>query len=199
MIATAPHGADELVYPGTCRAGMPAGREARSLRIRASEDWLSFDDGIMGRYAQRLTDACGDFVIKRADGLFAYHLATVVDDAEAGVNQVVRGSDLISSTPRQIYLQQQLGLESPAYFHLPLVTDISGAKLSKRDCAVSLKAGKELSNDAAALLLAALAFLGQDVSSYDSSSPPHEILNYAARIFDPKKVPTPAAPFRRVQ
>mgnify|MGYP001309564520 CR=1 FL=1 len=196
MIATAPHGADELVYPGTCRTGIHAAREARSVRVRVADEELSFDDGIMGRVSQKLTEACGDFVIRRADGLFAYHLATVVDDAAAGVNQVVRGSDLISSTPRQIYLQQLLGLACPAYFHLPLVTDRSGMKLSKRDCPISLKSGEKLMNDAVALLLAALKFLGQDISRYDSSSSPRDILTSAARIFEPRKIPVSPAPFR---
>jgi len=196
MIATAPHGADELVYPGTCRAGIHQGREARSLRVKVPDGELSFDDGIMGRLSQNLTEACGDFVIRRADGLFAYHLATVVDDAEVGVNQVVRGSDLITSTPRQIYLQQLLGFDSPAYFHLPLVTDRSGAKLSKRDCLISLKSGEKLMKDAATLLLDGLKFLGQDVSCHDSSSSPQVILTCAARIFDPWKITVSPAPFR---
>jgi len=198
-VATAPHGADELVYPGTCRAGIHAGREPRSLRVKVAATALSFDDGIMGKVSQQLTEACGDFVIRRADGLFAYHLATVVDDAATGVNQVVRGSDLISSTPRQMYLQQLLGISVPAYFHLPLVTGPSGAKLSKRDCPVSLKAGNMLAAGAATLLLAALRFLGQDVSRYDSSFPPQEILTHAAQLFEPKRIPTAAAPFWREQ
>jgi len=197
-IATAPHGADELVYPGTCRAGIKEGRESRSLRVRVPDAELFFDDGVMGRFTQKLTAACGDFVVRRADGLFAYHLATVVDDADAGVNQVVRGVDLISSTPRQIYLQQLLGVAPPAYMHLPLVTDPSGAKLSKRDCAVSLQAGRKQLDDAAALLLGALEFLGQDTSCFDSKSLPHEILTSAARIFAPEKIPICPAPFRRV-
>lgn len=197
-VATAPHGADELVYPGTCRAGMKAGRVARSLRVRVPDGEIAFDDGIMGRYAQTLTAACGDFVVRRADGLFAYHLATVVDDAAAGVNQVVRGADLIASTPRQIYLQRLLGLAPPAYYHLPLVTDPSGAKLSKRDSAVSLSSGNGLRADATPFLLGALAFLGQDVSLYESSAPPKEILAAATRFFTPEKIPTAAAPFRRV-
>jgi len=197
MIATAPHGADELVYPGTCRAGIHEGRAARSLRVRVSAEELSFDDGIMGRVSQQLTKACGDFVIRRADGLFAYHLATVVDDAAAGVNQVVRGADLIASTPRQIYLQQLLGIASPAYFHLPLVTDPSGAKLSKRDSAVSVNSGRDLQHEGGALLLEALVFLGQDVSSFDPDSSPGEILGNAVKVFDSKLIPAASAPFDR--
>jgi glutamyl-Q tRNA(Asp) synthetase len=196
-IATAPHGADELVYPGTCRAGIQAGKVARSLRVRVSGEELSFDDGIMGSFSQQLTESCGDFVIRRADGLFAYHLATVVDDAAAGVTQVVRGSDLITSTPRQIYLQQLLGLTPPAYFHLPLVTGPSGAKLSKRDCAVSVNSGRDLQHEGGALLLEALVFLGQDVSSLDPDSSSCEILDNAVKIFNSTLIPAVAAPFDR--
>ena len=109
-IATAPHDSgDELVYPGTCRGGLAHGKEARSLRIRVPEEEISFLDGIAGPFRQILAEVCGDFVIRRADGLFAYHLATVVDDDAAGVTQVVRGADLLASTPRQIYLQRLLG------------------------------------------------------------------------------------------
>lgn len=197
-LATAPHGAEELVYPGICRDGIKEGRAPRSLRVRVPDEELSFRDGVMGRFAQNLTEACGDFVVRRADGLFAYHLATVVDDAAAGVNQVVRGADLIASTPRQIYLQRLLQLDSPAYCHLPLVTDPSGAKLSKRDAAVSLHSGRDLVKEGGALLLEALHFLGQDVASFDRTAPPREILNSAVRAFLPERIPTSAAPLRRV-
>lgn len=194
-IATAPHGAEELVYPGLCRAGLAEGREARSLRVMVPDGEISFEDGLVGSYSQNLATACGDFVVRRADGLFAYHLATVVDDVEAGVNQVVRGADLLSSTPRQIFLQHLLGLEQPVYFHLPLVTDPSGAKLSKRDSAVSVASGRDLLHEGGALLLEALSFLGQDISCFDGGSSPREILEHAARIFDPQRIPLSSAPF----
>lgn len=197
-IATAPHGAEELVYPGSCRAGILAGREARSLRVKVSAEEISFLDGVVGRAGQKLSGACGDFVIRRADGLFAYHLATVVDDAAAGVNQVVRGADLLSSTPRQIFLQRLLAADQPQYCHLPLVTDPWGAKLSKRDSAVSLQSGRDLLREGGILLLEALVFLGQEISSIDPKSPPAEILAYAVRTFAPTMISTFAAPFRRV-
>lgn len=197
-IATAPHGAEELVYPGICRDGIPAGKEARSLRLRVTDEELSFTDAVMGRFSQKLTEACGDFVIRRADGLFAYHLATVVDDAAAGINQVVRGADLLASTPRQIYLQRLLDVAQPAYCHLPLVVDPSGAKLSKRDAALSLQSGRDLLREGGALLLDALHFLGQDVSVFDRTSPPGEILHAAVRVFSPERIPASAAPFARV-
>jgi glutamyl-Q tRNA(Asp) synthetase len=115
--ASAPLG-EEPRYPGTCRDGLPPGRAARSLRFRSPGG--------------------DDFIVRRADGLFAYQLAVVVDDAEQGVTQVVRGADLLSSTPRQIALQQALGYPTPEYAHLPLVLNPDGTKLGKRDGALPL-------------------------------------------------------------
>lgn len=197
-VATAPHGSDELVYPGTCRAGLDAGREARSLRVRVTDEQISFEDGVMGGYSQKLTEVCGDFVIRRADGLFAYHLATVVDDFSAGVNQVVRGADLICSTPRQIFLQTLLAMAHPAYDHLPLVTGPSGSKLSKRDSAVSIASGRKLAREGAGLLREALVFLGQDVSCMDSSASPGEILSLAASNFNPAVIPIINSSFQEI-
>lgn len=195
-IATAPHGtADELAYPGTCRSGLPPGRPPRSIRVRVPDGEISFIDGISGPFAQRLPEVCGDFVVKRADGLFAYHLATVVDDGFMGVNQVVRGADLLASTPRQIHLQRLLGLPEPAYFHLPLVTGPTGGKLSKRDAAVSLAAGRDLKKDGGALLLSALEFLGQPSTGLPATAPPREILAAAVAGFDRHLVPAADGPF----
>lgn len=199
-IATAPHGiADELVYPGTCRQGIRENRAARSVRVRVPDREISFVDGIFGRVSQRLPEVCGDFVIKRADGLFAYHLATVVDDAGSGVNQVVRGADLLLSTPRQIFLQTLLGFARPSYFHLPLVIDPSGAKLSKRDNAVSLAGGgNDLLKEPGMLMLQALAFLGQDVYCMDQQAPPAEILAESLQRFRPEAIPSNSGSIRRV-
>lgn len=195
-IASAPHGSsDELAYPGICRSGLAAGRSPRALRIRVPDFEIGFVDGILGDYRQRLPTVCGDFVVKRADGLFAYHLATVVDDAAAGVNQVVRGADLLFSTPRQIYLQEQLGCDRPAYWHLPLVTAPDGSKLSKRDSAVSLAAGRDLHRDGGALLLAALQFLGQPLVGMTRAMPPREILAVAVHQFAPGRIPAGSAHF----
>lgn len=132
--ASAPAASDptELVYPGTCRAGLPPGRIARSVRFRASGT-IAFDDLIAGPVEEDLAKSTGDFVIKRADGVFAYQLAVVVDDEAQGVTQVVRGADLLASTARQIALQRALGYRTPAYAHVPLVVDENGAKVSKRD------------------------------------------------------------------
>ena len=187
-IASAPHGDGELVYPGTCRSGLPPGKEPRAFRVRVGEGAVCFSDTVQGEQCQELARACGDFVVKRADGPFAYHLAVVVDDAAAGVNQVVRGADLLASTPRQIFLLQLLGLPTPTYAHLPLVTGPAGAKLSKRDNAVSLAAGRDLGRDGGRLLLAALRFLGQDPPLLPHASCA-EILAWTRATFDPARVP----------
>lgn len=124
---------DTGIYPGTCRAGLGEGRRRRSIRFAVDSDPVHFRDGIQGPISQTPASQCGDFVVRRADGLIAYQLAVVVDDAAAGVTEVVRGSDLIESTGRQILLQHALNLPRPAYIHLPLVVDRSGRKLSKSD------------------------------------------------------------------
>jgi glutamyl-Q tRNA(Asp) synthetase len=195
-IATAPHGmAEELVYPGTCRHGIRENREVRSVRVLVPDTEITFVDGIFGRVSQSLPEVCGDFVVKRADGLFAYHLATVVDDAESGVNQVVRGADLLLSTPRQIFLQRLLGYTQPSYIHLPLVIDPSGAKLSKRENIVSLAGCADLLSGGGALMLRALAFLGQDVKGMDEQAHPSEILAESLCRFKPDAIPSTSGPF----
>jgi glutamyl-Q tRNA(Asp) synthetase len=195
-IATAPHhGSDEVVYPGICRNGLAPGRTPRSLRIRVADDEVCFEDGILGQHCQNLPAVCGDFVVRRADGLFAYHLATVVDDAETGVNQVVRGADLLFSTPRQIYLQRVLGYGQPAYCHLPLVTAAGRGKLSKRDSAVSLAAGLDLQKDGGRLLIGGLRFLGQPAADLEPSAAPEAILQHAVQNFSPAGVPAANAEF----
>ena len=135
--ASAPAASDpaEVVYPGTCREGLTPGRVARSVRFRAA-GVITFDDLMAGHVEEDLAAATGDFVVKRADGVFAYQLAVVVDDEAQGVTQVVRGADLLASTARQIALQRALGLSTPKYAHVPLVVDEHGAKISKRDGAL---------------------------------------------------------------
>ncbi len=122
---------DSGVYPGTCRDGTPTDRPPRSIRFRVTDEEICFADGIQGVQRQQPAGQCGDFVIRRADGLFAYQLAVVVDDGQAGVTQVVRGADLIDSTARQVLLQRALRLRQPDYAHLPLIVDARGHKLSK--------------------------------------------------------------------
>ncbi len=144
--ASAPHRADGTpVYPGTCRALTRAEQAAKArvrppaLRLAVPDERVEFVDGHLGRYAEDLAKDCGDFILRRSDGVHAYQLAVVLDDAAMGVTQVVRGADLLSSTPRQLYLYRLLGLPAPRFYHLPLLTDAKGRRLSKRDGDVSLE------------------------------------------------------------
>jgi len=193
-IASAPHGEEGVVYPGTCRGGLAVGKVERAWRVRVVDEVIGFDDGVMGVYSQNLAGLCGDFVVKRADGPYSYHLAVVVDDADCGVNQVVRGGDLLSSTTRQIYLQRLLGYSTPAYAHLPLVCNSDGTKLSKRDHAVSIGAGVDLRKEGGRLLLAALRFLGQSPPHTLDHAPCNEIFSWAFAMFDPGSIPRESGP-----
>ncbi len=144
--ASAPHRGEKPVYPGTCRALTNKERSIRAQnrtpaqRLVVPDEVVSFVDQIQGPYEQNLAYECGDFLVQRSDGAFAYQLAVVVDDAEQGVNSVVRGVDLLCSTPQQIYLQRLLGLSQPAYAHIPLLVAEKDRRLSKRDKDASLDA-----------------------------------------------------------
>ena len=163
--ASAPHREDgQTIYPGTCRhltaeAATERARTRRpALRLRVPEETWGFTDGHMGSYHEDLTRDCGDFLLRRSDGLFAYQLAVVVDDAAMGVTEVVRGGDLLDSTPRQLYLYHLLGLTPPAFYHFPLLLAPNGRRLSKRDADAGLE---ELRPQMTAeTLLGKLAFLG---------------------------------------
>ena len=167
---------DELIYPGTCRHGIPAGREARAWRVLVGSRQVSFGDELHGCITQNLASEIGDFVVKRADGLFAYQLAVVVDDAYQGINHVVRGADLINSTPRQVHLQHLLVLPTPHYLHLPVAVNQQGEKLSKQTLARAIDNSRP-----AYLLLQALEFLQQhppaELAEYDVTS----ILDWAIK------------------
>ena len=165
---------DELVYPGTCRNGIPAGRESRSWRVRTINKTVKFSDMLQGNIAQNIENESGDFVVKRADGLFAYQLAVVVDDAFQGITHVVRGADLIASTPRQIHLQQLLGLPTPHYMHLPVALNAQGEKLSKQTLAEPVNCSSP-----AELLIRALKFLQQNPPAELSACDVNSILNWA--------------------
>lgn len=194
--SSAPHPGEEgPVYPGTCRGGLGPGRAVRAHRVRVEKGAVAYRDAILGRVETCLASASGDFVVRRADGPFAYQLAVVVDDAAAGVTQVVRGADLLGSTPRQIHLQRLLGFSTPSYAHLPLVTGPGGAKLSKRDCPVSLAAGPALRTEGGRLLLAALRFLGQRPPVSLEGAPGGEVLAWSAASFDLLSVPSTPGPF----
>ena len=145
--ASAPHREDgQVVYPGTCRgltaeqAAERARRTGRApaLRLWVPEEEITFIDGHMGEYGEWLPEDCGDFLLRRSDGMFAYQLAVVVDDAAMGVTEVVRGADLLASTPRQLLLYRLLGLEAPAFYHFPLLLGSDGQRLSKRNADAGL-------------------------------------------------------------
>ena len=142
--ASAPHASDgQSVYPGTCRSlrpeDRPAGRKP-AWRLKVPDETISFRDGLQGDYRENLLRDCGDFIVRRSDGVYAYQLAVVVDDAGMGVSQVVRGCDLLSSTPRQLYLYRLLGKNAPEFYHVPLLTAPDGRRLSKRDGDLDLSA-----------------------------------------------------------
>ncbi|MBZ0104250.1 MAG: tRNA glutamyl-Q(34) synthetase GluQRS [Sulfuricella denitrificans] len=146
-----------LVYQGQCRSGMQAGRVRHALRLKTDNTLVFFSDRLLGEYGQRLETEVGDFVLLRADGLYAYQLAVVVDDAEQGMSHIVRGADILDSTPRQIYLQRLLNLPTPSYLHLPVAVNDRGEKLSKQTLATALDIAKPLPQ-----LLNVLDYLGQE-------------------------------------
>jgi glutamyl-Q tRNA(Asp) synthetase len=146
-------GIDGPVYPGTCR-GRPAAGET-ALRLLVPQGRIGFEDALQGRIHCDVARECGDFVLRRADGVYSYQLAVVVDDADQGITHVVRGADLLTSTPRQMVLQNYLGLPTPAYTHLPVVLDPTGCKLSKQTLAAPIDPRQPLP-----ALLAAAQFIG---------------------------------------
>ena len=144
--ASAPHRSDgQVVYQGTCRGlsqeeiAAKQKHKAPAWRVQVPDEVIGFTDGHMGYYEENLARDCGDFYLRRGDGVFAYQLAVVVDDALMGVTEVVRGADLLSSTPRQLWLYRELGLPAPQFYHLPLLLAPDGRRLSKRDGDQSLE------------------------------------------------------------
>jgi glutamyl-Q tRNA(Asp) synthetase len=192
LSSSAPHPDDDCIpYPGTCRNGMRPGAVVRSWRARVTDEEVCFDDLRHGRICQKLGERCGDFAVRRGDGEFAYQLAVVVDDQLTGVTQVVRGDDLLNSTPRQILLQRLLGYPQPAYCHLPLVTGPHGTKLSKRDNLVSHHLGNWNGREGA-LLLAVLRFLGLEPPEELVGATCAEMLRWGASNFNVKRIPASA-------
>lgn len=149
-------GIEGYVYAGTCREGVPADRRARAQRVITRGANIAFEDALQGRIVHDLEKDIGDFVLYRADRVYAYQLAVVIDDAEQGINHVVRGADLLDSTSRQIHLQRLLGLATPHYAHLPVAVGETGEKLSKQTLAAPVDANRPVP-----ALAAATAFLGQ--------------------------------------
>ena len=184
ILASAPHAGEEgPIYPGTCRDGLRTGQKARALRLRVDDQRIAFVDALYGPYQQNLAEEVGDFVLKRADGLFGYQLAVVVDDGASSITEVVRGADLLASTPRQIYLQRLLGLPTPAYLHLPLALGDDGEKLSKRHTRYTLP------DDPSRALYRALTFLGQAPPPELCGAPPRELLAWASTNFTVAAIP----------
>jgi len=165
------------IYPGTCRAGLALGKAARALRVRTRDEPVRFTDRVQGEISQCLERDIGDFVVRRADGLFAYQLAVVVDDAAQGVTDVVRGADLLDSTTRQIHLQRLLGYATPRYLHLPVATNAGGEKLSKQTRAADARLAD---------IPGALRFLGMHLPS---GLAPGEWLGWASKHWDPGRIP----------
>lgn len=162
------------IYPGTCRLGPKNGRATRAFRLRVANEMLAFDDRVQGRVRQDLPREVGDFIVQRADGHFAYQLAVVVDDAWQGVTDIVRGADLLDSTPRQLYLQRLLKLPTPRYAHLPLALNAKRQKLSKQNQAPAIAPAT-----AALAVYNALAFLNQEPPSELKGAPAQEVLAWA--------------------
>ncbi len=185
QLAAAPRNAEgETIYPGTCRAGLPAGSAPRAWRVRVGEVSTCFQDRVHGRLCQSLAHEVGDFIVKRADGLFAYQLAVVVDDAAQGITDVVRGADLLWNTPRQVHLQGLLGLPTPRYTHVPLVVNAAGQKLSKQTLAPALpEAGR------GAVLADALASLGHAPPAEMQGAEPVALLQWASAHWHIENVP----------
>ncbi|WP_308184980.1 tRNA glutamyl-Q(34) synthetase GluQRS, partial [Neisseria polysaccharea] len=183
--AGARRGADGFVYNGRCRH--PSQRPALqgkhpAWRIRVPDRVIGFSDGIVGGYAQNLAGDIGDFVLLRADGYWAYQLAVVADDAEQGVTHIVRGQDLLVSTPRQIYLQQCLGIPTPQYAHLPLLTNAQGQKWSKQTLAPALDLNRREQ-----LLRQVFRYL--NLPEAPETDRPAELLDWAVAHWDMGKVP----------
>ena len=209
------HGIEGLVYPGTCRNGIPAGREGRAWRVRTDylyrhsraggnpaiqnayflnpldsrlrgndevqsvAEEISFNDALQGGLTQNIESEIGDFVVKRADGLFAYQLAVVVDDAFQGITHIVRGADLLTSTARQIYLQRLLGFATPAYMHLPIAVNTAGEKLSKQTLAAPVDIAKP-----AETLMRVLNFLQQKPPAALADKGVNALLEWAIQHWD---------------
>ncbi len=174
----------EIIYPGNCRLHSRSATTPHSWRVLAQDVSTHFLDCVHGELQQNVAREVGDFIIKRADGLFAYQLAVVVDDAFQGITHVVRGADLLWNTPRQIYLQSLLGLPMPAYAHVPLMTNAAGQKLSKQTLAPALSLTGQ-----SEVLAQALSALGHPPPAGLHGAPPAELLAWASARWQMENVP----------
>jgi glutamyl-Q tRNA(Asp) synthetase len=176
-------GIEGPVYPGTCRAGSNQ-KQTGARRLRTDNASIEFMDALHGRMRQQLESDIGDFVLRRADGAFTYQLAVAVDDAEQGITHVVRGEDLLNSTPRQIYLQRLLGYPTPLYTHLPVVTNVRGEKLSKQTGAPPVDISRPILQ-----LIMALRFLGQAPPTELERDSVKTLWEWAIYNWNPKAIP----------
>ena len=183
-------GNDGMVYPGTCRNGLAQGRAPRATRVRTAGKHITFDDALQGTISQNLETEAGDFVLWRTDGLFAYQLAVVVDDAAQGITHIVRGADLLDSTPRQIHLQRLLGYHTPHYGHLPVAVNERGEKLSKQTRARAID-----TRHPAREIVNALGFLAQAVpddlarAAAQDDATAEDIWRWACSHWEPGRIP----------
>lgn len=189
IMAVARPGPNGPIYPGTCAGGLPEGRQPRAWRLRCPHSPLRFDDALQGPVRCDPAETVGDFIIRRADGLWAYHLACAVDDGEYGYTEIVRGADLLWCTPPQILLQRALGLPTPGYLHLPVAVNAEGQKLSKQTHAPPLDDTQATGN-----LHRAARFLGQSPPETLQSASPQTFLDWALAHWEEKRVPRSAHP-----
>jgi len=181
-------GVEGPIYPGTCRAGMPAGRNARALRLHTAAAPVRFDDLVLGPQVRDLEHEAGDFVLYRADGVFAFHLASAVDDGELGMTDVVRGADLLESSARQIYVLDLLRLPVPRYAHLPVAVNARGEKLSKQTFADPVDP-----REPGVVLVRALQFLGHSAPDRLSRADRLDVWQWAKANWRVERVPRVAA------
>ncbi|HHH43081.1 MAG TPA: tRNA glutamyl-Q(34) synthetase GluQRS [Gammaproteobacteria bacterium] len=172
------------IYPGTCREGLPAGRAARSVRLRVPDTDIHFDDRLQGRCVTALARQSGDFILRRADGLYAYQLAVVVDDAAQDITDIVRGADLLDCTAQQIALQQVLGYPTPRYLHLPVVVNAQGSKLGKQ-----IRSPKVDTTHAVTTLCAVLEALGQSLPEGAGESTLEDFWSLATTAWQAERIP----------
>jgi glutamyl-Q tRNA(Asp) synthetase len=178
------HGPLGQIYPSNCRNKRLA-IKMRTIRLDIGDAAsIKFDDQVYGVFALNLPDLVGDFVVKRVDGIYAYHLAVVIDDYLQGINEIVRGADLLENTCLHIYLQQQLGFASPKYMHIPLAMNAQGIKLSKQTGATALNY-----RQAPQLMIAALQHLGQAPEDNLKQAVPSEILHWAVNHWHRESIP----------
>jgi glutamyl-tRNA synthetase len=180
-VASAPHAGEETVYPGLCRERDPGRPMKRppALRVRVPDAVVAYEDGAVGRVEQHLAREVGDFVLRRGDGVFAYQLAVVVDDLAAGITDVVRGADLVSSTPRQIWLARALGATPPRYTHVPLVVAHDGGRLEKRTSGIAVRELRELRDAEPERIVGELA-CGLGLAPTPAPAPPRAVADASA-------------------